>query len=147
MTFRLNVGSTKMIKTKKKSLLLLAILLIVSAITMSSCGDDKDEPKTEYSVVGVWRLDFGDGYQLLTLEKGGKYSLVEFDFVSGNWSEYGTYSVKDNIMTRILSDGDVEVYTILTLTEKKMITRYEGSYLGQYPNQWDEDVEDWTRVE
>ncbi|MDE6309899.1 MAG: lipocalin family protein, partial [Muribaculaceae bacterium] len=73
--------------------------------------------------------------------------LVEFDFVSGNWSEHGTYSVKDNIMTRILSDGDVEVYTILTLTQNKMITRYEGSYVGQYPNQYDEEVEDWTRVE
>lgn len=50
-------------------------------------------------------------------------------------------------MTRVLSYGDVEVYTILTLTEKKMITRYEGSYLGQYPNQYDEDVEDWTRLD
>lgn len=134
-------------KRKRKSLLLLTMTLIMAALTVSSCSDDKDEPSSGYSVVGVWRHDFRDGYQLLTLEKGGKYSLVEFDFASGNWSEYGTYSVKDNIMTRILSDGDVEVYTILTLTERKMITRYEGAYLGQYPNQYDEDIEDWTRVE
>lgn len=123
------------------------LLIGIFSVTLVSCDSDKDESTPSNTVVGVWRHDFGDGYQLLTLEKGGRYSLVEFDFVSGNWSEYGTYSVKDNIMTRVLSDGDVEVYTILTLTQSKMITRYEGSYLGQYPNQYDEDVEDWTRVE
>lgn len=126
------------------------LLIATFSLTLTSCGNDdkeKDEPASNYNVVGVWRWDFGNGYQLLTLEKGGKYSLVEFDFVNSNWSITGTYSVKDNIMTCVLSDGEVEVYTILTLTKTKMITRYEGSYIGQYPNQTDEDVQDWTRIE
>lgn len=128
--------------------LMIAIVALLATVSFTSCGDDdKDEPESSESVVGVWRHDFGDGYQLLTFEKNGKYSLVEFDFVSGNWSEYGTYSIKGDVMTRVLSDGDVEVYSILTHTAKKLILRYEGEYLGQYPNQYDEDVEDWTRVE
>lgn len=138
------------ISIKKYWIFPVLFLTLISLVTLTSCGDDddkdKDEPKSS-SVVGVWRHDFGDGYQLLTFEKNGKYSLVEFDFVSGNWSEFGTYSIKGDVMTRVLSDGDVEVYSILTLTAKKMILRYEGQYIGQYPNQWGEEVEDWTRVE
>lgn len=136
------------IADKKTWLFPFLLISLISLFAMTSCSDDeKDNPIPSRSVIGVWRHDFEDGYQLLTFEKNGKYSLVEFDFVSGNWSEYGTYSISNNIMTRYLSDGDVEVYSILTLTEKKLITRYEGSYLGQYPDQYDEDIEDWTRVE
>lgn len=134
-------------KLTKYMLWLLAISICVG---LTACGsdDDDDNLESKVSVIGVWRHDFGDGYQLLTLEKNGKYSLVEFDFESGNWSETGSYTVDDNIMTRILSDGDVEVYTILTLTHKKMVTRYEGEYLGQYGDSYgDKDYEDWTRVE
>lgn len=126
------------------------MLLLVATLSLSltACGDDDEkETQTDFSVVGVWRLDFSVGYQMLTLESNGNYSLVEIDYESGNWSETGTFFVKDNIMTRILSDGDVEVYTILALAKNKMITRYEGSYLGQNDYYGDKDIEEWTRVE
>lgn len=123
-------------------------LFMLGFVTTTACGSDDDEgPNLDKSIVGTWRHNFGDGYQLLTLEKSGSYSLVEIDYVSGNWSETGTYSLRGNIMTRYLSDGDVEVYTILTLTSTKFVERYEGSYVGEYPDYSDKDITDWTRVE
>lgn len=129
---------------------LMLLLVTTLSFTFTACSDDDDEPSNKYSVVGVWRHDFsyGEGYMLLTFDKSGKYTLVEFEYGNGSWSENGTYTVKDNIMKRVLSDGEVEVYTILTLTKNTMVTRYEGSYLGQYPNQYDDEyIEEWTRVE
>ncbi|MDD6622693.1 MAG: hypothetical protein ACI309_02370 [Candidatus Limisoma sp.] len=127
---------------------LMLLLVATLSLSLTACGDDDEkETQTDFSVVGVWRLDFSVGYQMLTLESNGNYSLVEIDYESGNWSETGTFFVKDNIMTRILSDGDVEVYTILALAKNKMITRYEGSYLGQNDYYGDKDIEEWTRVE
>ncbi len=112
---------------------------------LTSCSDSKDdEPKNGDSVVGVWRSEFSAGYQLLTLEKSGRYSLFEYDSESGNWSEHGTYTVKNNVMTMVASDGEIEVLSILTITSKKMILRYEGEYVGQYP---DGEIETWTREE
>jgi len=134
---------------KKMWLLPLFICTIMSCGALTSCGDDdEDEPdsSSNATIVGVWRLDFEDGYQLLTFEKNGKYTLVEFDFASGNWSEKGTYSINGNVLT-MLSDGEVSVYTILTHTATKLILRYEGEYVGQRPNKYDEDVKDWTRME
>jgi len=125
------------------------MVLLFSSFALTSCSDDnKDEPdSSSESVVGVWRHDFSTGYRLLTFEKNGEYSEVEFDKAGGNWSESGTYSIKGNVMTRVLSDGDVEVYSILTHTAKKLILRYEGKYIGQYDQYYDDDFEDWTRVE
>lgn len=133
----------------KKFLIYFGLMFfMLGLITTTACGgDDDDASNIDKSIVGTWRHDFGDGYQLLTLEKNGSYSLVEIDYVSGNWSETGTYSIKGNIMTRYLSDGDVEVYTILTLTSAKFVERYEGSYVGEYPDYSDKDITDWTRIE
>lgn len=130
---------------KRAWLAAMFIMALVSSLPMTSCSDSKDdEPKNGDSVVGVWRSEFSAGYQLLTLEKSGKYSLIEYDSESGNWSEHGTYTVKNNVMTMIASDGEIEVLSILTITPKKMILRYEGEYVGQYP---DGEIETWTREE
>lgn len=126
-------------------------MLTLVTLVAVSCKDDKPVEETVVdgkTVVGVWQsTEPGwDGYQMLTLSSDGTYTLVEIDNESFDWSETGTYTVQGNIMTRVLSEGGpygVEVYTILTLTDTKMITRYEGQRLGQYP---DGDIDDWTRV-
>ena len=128
------------------SLTVLVVMMMLSA-SLTSCKDDKDDDKiSTESLVGVWRSDFSCGYQLMTLEKNGRYSFVEIDYESENWSATGTYAVKNNVIT-IQSEGEIEVYTILTLTSTKLILRYEGEYIGQYADDYDEYIEEWTRVE
>ncbi|MDD6668724.1 MAG: hypothetical protein PUE54_03630 [Bacteroidales bacterium] len=127
---------------------LMLLLVTTLSLTLTACGDDDEkEPQTDFSVVGVWRQDFSAGYQLFTLESNGNCSYVEIDHASGDHSLTGTYFVKDNIMTIVWSDDEVEVYTILTLAKNKMITRYEGSYLGEIDKYYDSVIEEWTRVE
>lgn len=124
------------------------LLVTTLSLTLTACGDDDEkEPQTDFSVIGVWRHDFSVGYQLLTLESNGNCSFVEIDHASGDHSLTGTYFVKGNIMTAEWSDGEVEVYTILTLAKNKMITRYEGSYLGEFDYYGDKEIHEWTRVE
>lgn len=136
-------------KQMKKLLTYFAVILV--SVIAVSCGDDDPVDNTVVNgktVVGVWRsTEPGwDGYQMLTLSPDGNYTLVEIDNESSNWSETGTYTVDGSVMTRVSSDADfgVEVYTILTLTETKMITRYEGQRVGQYS---DGSIDEWTRVE
>lgn len=139
-----------MIKSVKNALLnTMLFLTLMSIVSLTSCSDNEsNELNSSESVVGAWRYDFeeGGGYQLLILENNGSYSLIEFDFIGRDWQEYGTYSIKDNIMTRYLSDGDIEVYSILTHTTQKLIFRYEGEYLGQFSDDYDREIQEWIRI-
>ena len=75
---------------------------LVMCFTLVSCGDnDDDEPKpTSNSIVGTWRSEFSDGYQLLSFNKDGTYTLVEIDNQSGNWSEEGKFTFSENTIIR-----------------------------------------------
>lgn len=102
---------------KKYLLFLTAILLVAFSFSVSSCGDDNDEPKAvPDNIVGYWRLDFSTGYLLMTLRKDGSYVLWEMDD-SDAYTHYdmGSYSVKGQKMTLTEEDGDVCEYLILTL--------------------------------
>ncbi len=137
----------KTINELKERFVSVFVVLMIACLSFISCSDDKkEEPKNQKSIIGIWRLDFEDGYQLLTFKKNGQYSLVEIDYVSGNWSEEGTYSIEDNIITCISPDTDfgIEVYTLLALTETKLILKYEGRYVGDYHG---EEIDEWYRVE
>ncbi len=142
---------------KKAGLFTWIAIVLMATFTLTACSDDKDKddepnvPNLEgnVSVVGVWRHDFSSGYQLMTLGRNGSFSLVEFDYESEDYSDSGTYSVKNNIMT--VEVGDEEgIYTILSLTRNKMVLRFEDSRIIRYNNSregYDEDIEVWTRVE
>lgn len=124
----------------------MTVTLIVTVFSLLSCNKDYDDKSSNVTLIGVWRHDFSVGYQLFTVEENGNCSLVEVDYVSGNWSEYGTYSLYDNKLTTIFEE-EISVYTILTLTAKKMVTRHEGSYLNGIPSNNKGEIEEWTRVE
>lgn len=150
-----------MTKTKKvlaQLLQTIAVLMLCILITpiISSCSghDEPDNDKKEKSVVGTWRCDFEDGYQLVTFDAKGNYTVVEIDYESGNWSEIGTYEIKGNkIYTTEYGEVHtwIAVHTILALTETKLIIRLEEMYQdgvlvpGHTPS--DRDIDEFYRVE
>lgn len=105
----------------KKSILMLALILIVSTFALASCGDDSD-PKS--SIVGEWRYDYGKSYQILLFEEDGTFLNTHHEYGSA-WTEDGRYTVKGDKLT-LSYDGEDEVYTILLLTDDTLIIQYNG---------------------
>lgn len=124
----------------------MTVTLIVTVFSLLSCNKDYDDNSSNDTLIGVWRHDFSVGYQLFSVEENGNCSLVEVDYVSGNWSEYGTYSLYDNKLTTIFEE-EISVYKIITLTSKKMVILLEGSYVDGIPSLNKGEIEEWTRVE
>ena len=100
---------------------MLALILIVSTFALASCGDDSD-PKS--SIVGEWRYDYGNSYEILWFKEDGTFLNTHHEYGSA-WSEDGTYTVKGDKLT-LSYDGDDEVYTILLLTGDTLIIQYNG---------------------
>lgn len=138
-------------ETFRKNWLVAFAVVIISCFAFAACGSDSegksDEPESTKSVVGIWKNDDGD---IITFEKNNDYTIA-YDTEYGIKAEIGTWSVKNDIMTRIYTDEngekEVEVYTIITHTEKLLILRYEGEYVGQFTNYYEKDNEKWVRIE
>lgn len=111
----------------KKYLLNWMTILMVAIVSVGfvSCGDDDDE-KTSSSIVGTWKCEYSDGYDIITFNSNGK----------GTWTEYyyeGKKELVDEVETfdyffdessltlRMLFGDEVEVWKIESLTSKQMI--------------------------
>ncbi len=136
------------------------LLLFLLPFVMASCGDDgkdnnDDEPSSgavSTSIVGQWKRNFSAGYQLYTFERTGRYTLVNIniDYEWGNWSEIGTWSVKDGVLTLKYTDeyGECkEYYTILSLTNSKMMLREDEYWENGEMHDTSHQITEWTRVE
>lgn len=132
---------------------MMLLLATTLSLMLTACGgDDDDEPTNnqEVLIIGEWRHDFSDGYQILSFGKYGTYTMTEIDFVSGNWSVFGKWNVKDGTLTCEYSEdgGGKEKYTIIALTKTKMVLRLDEYWEDIYHGFGDEDdIEEWTRVE
>lgn len=108
------------------------ILITIGMISIIGCSDDKDDqPDSQNSIVGTWRLDFEDGYELMTFGEDGSYSLIEIDYVYGDWSEYGYYTLNGKTLTIYSNDGYVDVVIVKSVTNEKLIIEYsdeDGTY-------------------
>lgn len=126
-----------------KKFLLHIMLLTIGMLTIASCSDDKDNDlNSGNSIVGTWRCDYEDGYDLITFEKDGTLSLIVIDNVYGNWSDFGYYSYYGNIIVFDWGD-DGGIATVISLTENKLILVF-----GDDDDYDDDDYEItvWTRV-
>lgn len=142
----------------KRSIYLIALAMAAFCLTLVSCGKDdepeKGKPVTASSVVGTWREDFSGGYQILVLSRNGSFTLTEIDYVSGDWTESGTYTVDGNKMIRtVIGNGYVDRmgFLIESLTTNTMRLLFCGGE-GDNPIDWDnpspyeKDHENWYRV-
>lgn len=115
----------------KKNLLNWMTILMVAIVSVSfvSCGDDDDEDEKkidEVTIIGTWRCDYSDGYELLTFNSNGKGTYSEY-YYEGKKEildeiEAFDYIFNESTMTlRILAGDEVEIWKVESLTSTQMI--------------------------
>ena len=98
---------------KKFSFLLTVMLLALVSVSVTSCGDDKDEPVNS-DIVGTWQVkgidEDGEAYEhLVQFTKNGKWHSVDIFYEYDETDvdvEHGTYSVSGNkVIVNYTDDG------------------------------------------
>ena len=83
----------------------MALLMVMLAINLVACGDDKEDGDKEItpSIVGTWKLTVDKGYTHthVTFTKDGTFSYTSTDEL-----EHGTYKIVDNLLYQMFSDED-----------------------------------------
>ena len=121
--------------------LLIATLLIGTAVSFSSCNDDDKENEnipvnngggtgttngdgtgttngdgtgttsSTYNIIGTWKWSDGKDYSLLTLNSNGTFIWTDVDYTYGTDTDYGTYTYSNGVLT-IYCDGERETIGI-----------------------------------
>ena len=86
----------------------MALLMVMLAINLVACGDDKEDGDKEItpSIVGTWKLTVDKGYTHthVTFTKDGTFSYTSTDEL--DYEEHGTYKIVDNLLYEMFSDED-----------------------------------------
>ena len=86
----------------------MALLMVMLAINLVACGDDKEDGDKEItpSIVGTWKLTVDKGYTHthVTFTKDGTFSYTSTDEL--DYEELGTYKIVDNLLYQMFSDED-----------------------------------------
>ena len=86
----------------------MALLMVMLAINLVACGDDKEDGDKEItpSIVGTWKLTVDKGYTHthVTFTKDGTFSYTSTDELE--YEEHGTYKIVDNLLYQMFSDED-----------------------------------------
>ena len=110
---------------KKLYFFLSVMLLTLVSVGVTSCGDDKDEPKSA-DIVGTWQVqavdEDGASYESLTIS--GNKVTVTYTEDGKSVSESFTYEVKNNKLMITYQDFPVAVTFV----------RVKDSVIEQYLN-------------
>ena len=86
----------------------MALLMVMLAINLVACGDDKEDGDKEItpSIVGTWKLTVDKGYTHthVTFTKDGTFSYTSTDEL--DYEEHGTYKIVDNLLYQMFRDED-----------------------------------------
>ena len=86
----------------------MALLMVMLAINLVACGDEKEDGDKEItpSIVGTWKLTVDKGYTHthVTFTKDGTFSYTSTDEL--DYEEHGTYKIVDNLLYQMFSDED-----------------------------------------
>lgn len=105
--------------------LLIATLLIGTAVSFSSCKDDDKENEnipvnngggtgttsSTYNIIGTWKCSYDSGYTLLTLNSDGTCVWTDVDYTYGKEYEYCSYTYSNGVLT-FNFDGERETIGI-----------------------------------
>ena len=101
--------------------LLIATLLIGTAVSFSSCKDDDKENENSpvnngttsstYNIIGTWKNTYDSGYTLLTLNSNGTCICKDVDYTYGTYTDYATYTYSNGVIT-FYDNGEIETYRI-----------------------------------
>ena len=101
--------------------LLIATLLIGTAVSFSSCKDDDKENENSpvnngttsstYNIIGTWKCSYDSGYTLLTLNSDGTCVWTDVDYTYGKEYDYCSYTYSNGVLT-FNFDGERETIGI-----------------------------------
>lgn len=97
-----------------------SVLVVLFALTFSSCSDDDDDDKDKgdaSSLVGTWRFN-DDGVYYITFNDDGT-GLYEDDYEDGTF--YYTYNEKTSLLIISFDDGDQGVLRVVSVTSTKLV--------------------------
>ena len=111
----------------KKNLLNWMTILMVAIVSVGfvSCDDDDDDD-SKASIIGTWRYDYSDGYDLLTFNSNGKGTYSEY-YYEGKKElldevEAFDYIFNESSMTlRMLFGDEVEIWKVESITSKQLV--------------------------
>lgn len=98
----------------KWAALLLALTATFACISLTACGDDKDEDElgTAYSIVGTWSCGnhYYGGTDYYTFNSNGTYSWS----CPGTWfnSQSGNYSYTNGLLLLVNNEGTTWTFVI-----------------------------------
>ena len=102
----------------------MALLMVMLAINLVACGDDKEDGDKEItpSIVGTWKLTVDKGYTHthVTFTKDGTFSYTSTDEL--DYEEHGTYKIVDNLLYQMFSDEDEWVIGEILLLNSETLT-------------------------
>lgn len=102
----------------------MALLMVMLAINLVACGDDKEDGDKEItpSIVGTWKLTVDKGYTHthVTFTKDGTFSYTSTDEL--DYEEHGTYKIVDNLLYQMFSDEDEWVIGEILLLNSKTLS-------------------------
>ncbi len=122
---------------------LMALLVCLPAVALTSCGDDDDEPSSSTGVAGNWYTEYDD---VCVLKSNGKFvAYADVNLTLGTyediWDGTWTYNKDTGVLTTTDSDGTVDIYKVISVSDNTMTLMW-------YDDEGDEfdDTEIWTRI-
>lgn len=98
-----------------------SVLVVLFALTFSSCSDDDDKGDKDKSdassLVGTWRFN-DDGVYYITFKADGT-GLYEDDYEDGTF--YYTYSEKTSLLILNFDDDDQGVLRVVSVTSTTLV--------------------------
>ena len=115
---------------------------LFTCISLSSCGDDGSNETGSDSggngnnnfaelIIGSWKQNYSDGYEMYTFRRNGSLSYVEYDNKEGEYVQNGTYSFDTNKMrlTMKAESGKSDVLQVIRLTANELELKELGVYV------------------
>ena len=142
---------------KKYYYLLVAMLMAVTTLGLTACGDDNDEPDSG-DIVGTWSCDlsremieamddiYTSGEDLIQFRNDGTFVEVSVLYFTNEWAEMfsddedfqnpevlidrGTYTISGDQLTMFYGDGEKEVCTYKVKGKSLTVTSTYGIVIG-----------------
>ena len=112
----------------------MAIIVVATlSVGFVSCGDDDDE----VSIVGTWRYDDSEGYDLFVFKSDGSGIYEEYEYVGNkavkDGSEKFTYvfNAGTGVLKVVWEDNDVETFKIVFSSSNKFVIDGKDVFVKQ----------------
>ena len=118
-------------KTKLFTSILLVTLL---SLFVTGCSNDDEEENQNFSeIIGTWRCNYEDGYDLIIFRSNGTGTWTEqsYDYGGSTWNM--AYRTDGNKLIITDEEGYVEIYNIAKLSSSLLVLV-------------DEDGDSWTFI-